>query len=110
MYELITSGTGIAPVGFGNMTYEAAVDKGAKILFKNPYLTVLLRPIIDIAKVKTDIKEMILKNSPEDYDGFVWNNLLWDDGVSGASYYEIKLARFKRLVLDCLDEIIDGKL
>ena len=43
--------------------------------------------------------------TPEDYEGYVYNCLLWDDGESGADYYNVSAKEFENSVLNALSMI-----
>lgn len=103
-YELLVNGSnGLS--GTGNLGYWDAFHIGAETLYKDPNAFVAIRTIIDLKKVRAEVRESILENGPADWEGYVWNNLLHDNGSAGAAYYEMKQERFKKLVLDVLDDL-----
>ena len=46
--------------------------------------------------------------SIDDIEGYVWNRLLFDDGASGADYYNITESEFKTYVLNAMDSVIQA--
>lgn len=109
MYELLVSEQkpGFGAFGLGNMEYDKAVDKGAYILHGMPNALVIIRPVITHKSILADIKKLIQTNPVEDYEGYVWNCLLFDGGTVGADAYEITIEEFRQITLNALDELMN---
>ena len=57
--------------------------------------------------IHTEVVDTIHDNcrTLDDVEGYVYNRLLWDDGDSGADFYEITSQEFKRIVLNAMAEV-----